>query len=187
MHNPRMPLIYVTGISGSGKSAVLRELRARGYLAYGVDEDEYGKWVNLRSGEEEPFPYESDLDIHEWYTDHLWTLDIGKITSLRERSDNDDSLVFLCGVAAGDAEAWEYFDVVCALVVNEATIRERVEMRLDDFGKSPEELSQILAWNIGFEAAYRGFGAVIIDAEQPLSAVVDGILLAAESAGTRSE
>ncbi|HET9898538.1 MAG TPA: hypothetical protein VFQ44_26725 [Streptosporangiaceae bacterium] len=34
-----MSLYYVTGLSGTGKSAVLTELRARGYLARGVDED----------------------------------------------------------------------------------------------------------------------------------------------------
>jgi dephospho-CoA kinase len=34
-----MGLIYVTGISGSGKSTVRAELRARGFFAHDVDED----------------------------------------------------------------------------------------------------------------------------------------------------
>jgi thymidylate kinase len=36
-----MSLIYVTGLSGAGKSAVLDELVARGCEARGVDEDGY--------------------------------------------------------------------------------------------------------------------------------------------------
>jgi hypothetical protein len=88
--------------------------------------------------------------------------------------------VFLCGVAAGDAEAWEYFDLVCALVIDVATIKQRIDLRTDAFGKQSGELAQILNWNLGYEDAYRRFGAVIVDATQPLSAVVDSILAAAE-------
>jgi hypothetical protein len=36
-----MALFCVTGLSGTGKSAVLSELRVRGYHARGVDEDGY--------------------------------------------------------------------------------------------------------------------------------------------------
>jgi uridine kinase len=47
-----MPLVYVTGISGSGKSAVLQELRQRAHKAVGVDEDGYARWLDrpLRGG-----------------------------------------------------------------------------------------------------------------------------------------
>lgn len=34
-----MPLIYVTGLPGTGKSAVLHELQVRGFEAHGTDED----------------------------------------------------------------------------------------------------------------------------------------------------
>jgi hypothetical protein len=177
-----MPLIYVTGISGSGKSAVLNELRSRGHAAYGVDEDGYGRWLGRRSGEESRFPHgQHGLDIHEWFSEHEWVLDIEKIARLKDRSDRDGTLVFLCGVAAGDAEAWKYFSVVCALVVGEAIIRQRIDLRADAFGKRQGELAQILKWNEGYEATYHGFGAVVIDATQPISVVVDRILSAADA------
>lgn len=176
-----MPLVYVTGISASGKSAAFQELRSRGFTAYGVDEDGYGRWVNRRSGADEKFPHEQrDLDIHEWYSEHEWVLDVKKLAWLKDRSRRDNKLVFLCGVAAGEAEAWEYFDLVCALVVDEATIRQRIDLRTDAFGKQSRELAQILKWNVGYEDTYRRFGAVIIDGTQPLSVVVDAIVAAAE-------
>jgi len=175
-----MPLIYVTGISGSGKSSVLEELRSRGLTAYGVDEDRYGRWLDRASGAgvELP-PGMQQVELHDWYADHDWVLDIEKIADLRETSDRGNETMFLCGVAAGDAEAWEFFDVVCALVVDEATIRQRIELRPDAYGKRWVELTQILMWNADYENNYRGFGAVVIDATQPLSAVVDAILIAA--------
>ena len=51
-----MALYYVTGLSGSGKSSVLRELRARGYHARGVDEDGFADWINRISGRADAFP-----------------------------------------------------------------------------------------------------------------------------------
>lgn len=175
-----MPLVYVTGISGSGKSAVLQELRRRGHQAVGVDEDGYGRWLDRRTGEERPYPVDSKtLDPHEWYADHDWVLDVNKIAELKKYADRDATLVFLCGVAAGDAEAWEYFDVVCALVIDEATIRARIDLRDDSFGKRPHELDQVLAWNVGYADTYQGFGAVLVDATKPLPVVVDAVIAAA--------
>jgi hypothetical protein len=176
-----VPLVYVTGISGAGKSAVLQELRRRGHEAVGVDEDGYGRWLDRRTGEERTYPFDSKtLDPHEWYADHGWVLDVNKIADLKKHVDRHGTLVFLCGVAAGDADAWEYFDVVCALVIDESTIRARIDLRDDSwFGRRPYELDQILAWNVGYADTYQGFGATIIDATKPLPVVVDAVIAAA--------
>ena len=174
-----MPLIYVTGISASGKSAVLVELRARGFTAYGVDEDGYGKWLD-DSGKDDVLPADGEaLDMHRWMRDHDWVLDVAKIAMLKERSDRTNETVFLCGVAAGDGDAWGFFDVVCALVVDEETIKRRIDRRADAFGKRPDELTQILEWNAGYENTYRRFGATIIDGTQAVPRVVDDVLSAA--------
>jgi hypothetical protein len=177
--NRHVPLVYITGISASGKSSVLRELRSRGYEALGVDEDLYGEWIDRESGNAEEFPESGVDDIHEWFRHHLWALSEEKIAHLHARSRREGSTVFLCGVAAGDREVWKFFDVVCALVIDEDTIRRRIEAREDDFGKRPGELAEILGWNQGYAEAYGSFGATIVDATQPLPAVVDEILRAA--------
>jgi hypothetical protein len=70
-----MPLFYVTGLSGSGKSAVLRELRARGMEAYGVDEHGYADWVRRDSGAIEECPAgEAGPVTRAWRRDHDWVL-----------------------------------------------------------------------------------------------------------------
>jgi predicted ATPase len=45
-----VPLLFITGISGSGKSEVLAELRQRGYEAYGSDEDNLAAWYDRQTG-----------------------------------------------------------------------------------------------------------------------------------------
>src|SRR5437660_1029900 len=52
MKASNMPLYYITGIAGSGKSTVLSELKRRGYEAYDVDEagPATAKWYNDTTG-----------------------------------------------------------------------------------------------------------------------------------------
>jgi hypothetical protein len=172
-----MALYYVTGVSGSGKSAVLNELRGRGYDAYGVDEDRYGYWVERATGRISDLPPSAGhADLHQWYGDHRWTLDPSKIRELRQRADDPARPVFLCGTAEGDAAVWNDFTGVLALVVDEETLKHRLAQRSDPYGKRPEELGQILSWQRSFADTYRGFGATIIDATRSVREVVDEVL-----------
>jgi hypothetical protein len=60
-----MSLFFVTGLSGTGKPAVLGELRARGHQARGVDEDGYADWINRATGSADDFPRnDPGLDFH---------------------------------------------------------------------------------------------------------------------------
>jgi dephospho-CoA kinase len=171
-------LIYVTGTSGSGKSAVLRELEQRGFEAHGVDEEGYADWINIETGERET--YEEDdpkLDLHDWYKNHHWVLSKERIEALKYEADALQRPVFLTGSAAGDGEVWHLFDKVIVLSVDAATIKHRIETRQDNqYGKAPEEMKIILDELEGYDDTYRGFGAVIVDATRPLEQVVDEIV-----------
>jgi hypothetical protein len=181
-----MALVYVTGLSGTGKSAVLTELRARGYHARGVDEDGYGDWISLAAGTPDDFPRDdSNLDSHAWYREHAWVLSMRRIGVLSRAAARLDEPVFLCGVASGDGTVWHLFDKVLALVADVPTLKRRIAARANEFGKAPEEIAAIARWHAGFEAAYRGFGAVVIDATQPLGDVVDEVLAASVPASHR--
>jgi len=175
-----MALYYVTGLSGTGKSSVLRELRARGCHARGVDEDGFADWINRISGRRDPFPRDDPgFDFHAWYAAHYWVLSVRRISVLSRAAARIGQPVFLCGSASGDDVVWQLFARVIALVADEQTIRRRLADRDNDFGKTPEELADVLFWHAGFEPAYRGFGATIIDATRPLPEVVAEILTAA--------
>lgn len=174
-----MALFYVTGLSGTGKSSALRELRARGYRARGVDEDGYADWINRITGNRDAFPRaDPDFDFHAWYSAHYWVLSVRRISILSRAAARLGQPVFLCGSANGDDVVWQLFDRVIALVADERTIRQRLAARPGGFGTAPEELADVLFWHAGFETAYRAHGAAIIDATRPLPEVVAEILAA---------
>jgi hypothetical protein len=172
-----MALFYVTGLAGSGKSSVLRELRARGFHARGVDEDGYADWVNRVTGRRDPYPHrDPGLDFHDWYAAHDWVLSVRRISVLSRAAARLGEPVFLCGSANRDDTVWHLFDKVVALVADEQTIRRRIAARPDAFGKTPNELADVLSWFPRFEESYRGFGAAIVDATRPLPGVVADVL-----------
>lgn len=173
-----MPLFYITGMSGSGKSSVLRKLDELGYATYGVDELGYADWVNRQTGEIIPFPKDEDsVDIHDWYTKHRWVLSKHRIGQLKEQVSADDTLAFLGGMSEGIDEVWGYFDKVILLTIDNKTIQERITRRSDnDFGKTPSEMAEILSSLEPYETKCKELGAIAIDATQPLDSVVDEIL-----------
>jgi len=174
-----MSLIYVTGLSGAGKSAVLAGLAARGHDARGVDEDGYADWIHRVTGATENYDEDDpDFDFHAWYRSHDWVLSAERIAALRAEALALGRLVFLCGVAGGDGDVWHLFDAVVALVIDVPTMRRRIARRSNEFGQDPEEMAALIGWHASYEASYRRFGAVIVDASQPLDRVVDEVLAA---------
>lgn len=177
-----LSLIYITGVSASGKSAIAAELTRRGYEAHGVDEEGHADWIDRQSGRAVLFPMdgESNVDSHEWYQQHRWVLSQDRITQLKAQSDSEQHVVYLAGVAEGDDKVWHLFDKVIVLSLDEATMRQRVEQRQgNQFGRTLAEMAGILKWLGGLEETYRGFGAAIIDASKPLKEVVDEVLTVA--------
>jgi dephospho-CoA kinase len=179
-----MPLIFITGMSGSGKSSVIRELSRRGFEAHGVDEEGYADWVSLETGKIKPYPHDNPPvgdDLHKWFADHDWVLSLERIGELKAKADAENKLIFLAGVANGDKDVWHLFDKVISLSVDEETIRKRVMEREDnEYGKHPDEMANILMWLEKHDEKYRDFGATIIDASQPLDVVVDEVVATAK-------
>ena len=173
-----MPLVYVTGISGAGKSAVCNELNRRGYEAHDTDQDENAVWVDRKTGEVTAVAGAAERSRPGWLNDQEWRLVPSKVQALAGRAH--DRLVFLCGSTANEDEVWHLFSRVIYLAIDEQTLRVRLASRTsNDFGKAPEELEAILSWHQVGEADYLRFGAAVIDATLPLHDVVDKVLEAA--------
>lgn len=113
--------VLVEGVSGTGKSSVLRELRRRGYLA--VDGD------NELAYQGDPLTGEpTDTTAHE---NHVW--DVARVRSLVD--DRSVPVRFFCGGSRSHAQFLHLFDVVVVICVDRATLeRRRGQRRDDEFG-----------------------------------------------------
>lgn len=175
-----MPLIYITGVSGSGKSAVADELKKRGYEAIDADNEGYNFWHDNETNVIVPIPDEKIVHTPEWFAKYEWKSSIEKVTKLAEQAK--DKTIFFCSTAGHEKELWELYSKVICLVIDVNTLRQRIATRSSNhFGKKPHELEAILKWHSGDETNYRKYGAVIVDATQPLDKVVDDILKIADS------
>lgn len=169
-------LIWVTGVSGSGKSSVCEVLKAHGRSAVDADWEGYSQWVHRVTGEpvvNPPYPVPAG-----WLDDFAWRVRPEAVESLAARMAF--GVGFLCGGFENEVDVWAFFDHVVCLVVDEATLRHRLMGRTTNhFGKHPEELQAALHWRSVVEDQYRERGAAIVDATQPLDVVVDEVMSAA--------
>jgi dephospho-CoA kinase len=167
-----MSLIYVTGVAGSGKSAVQSELERLGYPAFDVDQPEIGAAHNNKSNQIVAVP-DANHRTQEWFAAHSWRILRQPVEKLKHEYEN--SVVFLCGTAGNEKDMSDLFDKVLLLDIDEVTLRQRIASREDnDYGKSEHELQQILGKQ---RAMKQNQGSVkVIDATRPLTKVVADIL-----------
>jgi len=141
-------VVFVTGMSGTGKSSALAELERRGHEV--VDTD-YGAWME---GESEP----------------LWRVD--RIEELLDR--HRTGTLFVSGCVANQGRFYERFDAVVLLSAPPDVILERVAGRTtNDFGKREAERQRILSDLTEVEPLLRCGASAEIDTRAPLHDVVD--------------
>jgi dephospho-CoA kinase len=169
-----MGLFYITGVAGSGKSAVEKELRRLGYEAHDVDDPSVGAPYNNRSNAAVLMPPAIER-TPEWFAAHSWRISRKRIEMLKERSK--DRAIFVCGTASNEQGVWSLFDKVLCLDIDEAILRSRIASRTDnDFGQTEQELQMILQRYKSSRDRYASSNMTIVDATKPLSDVVDLIL-----------
>jgi dephospho-CoA kinase len=176
--------VWITGVSGTGKSTVRLELAGRGFRSFDTDEDGIAAWHLRTTGEA---IHDSDAGNRpDGFLRHRWAINRSRVEELALMAR--DQLVFLCGAVENEDEVWDLFDVVVCLVLDEATLRARLATRTTNrFGRTRVELNAILSRNRTTEATYRGVGAFVVSAAQPVAVVADQILelAGAELPGSR--
>ncbi len=149
--------VLLTGMSGTGKSSVVRELRRRGFVAYDADDDGYS---------------EPDAD-------GVWRWRTGKVSELLAGSG--DKRLFFAGCA--DEQTRFRWDLKILLMAPERVIVERLASRsTNSYGRSVEERERVLADLRDVEPLLRRSADVVIETTQPLADVADSVLLAATGA-----
>lgn len=166
-----MRKIYVTGISGTGKTTVSKELFCRGIRAISIDDiPGLCVWRNKISNTVVDY----DADLNEKFIDsHDWICDIEKLQALIDKSDTD---VVVLGLASNQREFVEMFDLILLLQCPPKLFIERIMQRNDnDFGKDESAQKVILSWYEDFERNMLDQGAVSIDVSKSLPEVTDEI------------
>ncbi|QUQ70060.1 AAA family ATPase [Kutzneria sp. CA-103260] len=170
-----MPLVWVTGTSGVGKSTVCALLKDRGELAVDADWEGYNHWVDRTSGQvvvDPPYPAPAG-----WLDRFGWRISRAEVEGLVARTH--DQTAFLCGTVENEADVRDLFDLVVCVVVDNETLRDRLLNRTTNaFGQHPEELAAALDHNTRVESTYRRLGATMIDGRLPAADVAAAVLAA---------
>lgn len=148
-----MKRVLLTGMSGTGKSTVIEELRRRGYNA--VDMDEPG-WSE----------YAPDGD---W----IWCEE-----RLHERlAMEDGTILFVSGCAQNQVKFHPQFDSIILFSAPAAVLIERLTTRTNNpYGKHPDELAATLSYLETVEPLLRRVASHEIDTSLPLEHVLAELL-----------
>lgn len=170
-----MKIYYITGVAGSGKSKVRKELTKLGYLAYEGDEDGLTGWQEkvtgkfVKSADRVAGPNGSLIELYDW------RMSKSRLQALVDEADAE--VMFVCGTAANRYELWDMFDKVFCLSIDKATLVHRLTTRTNnDFGKDPKDLADVLSWHASSQQNDVEAGAILIDATKPVENVVGEIL-----------
>ena len=168
-----MSAVLITGSAGAGKSAVAGALARRGVACIDDDEDPFlARFVDSAGAVVAEEPAEPD---YAWLSRHSWEWDPGRLDELI-RATAPETL-YLCGGADNQLDLADRFSQVFLLEIDEPTMLTRLDARQDDeWGRAGDSREYIRRLLPEYQERLRTFGAVPVDATQPLGQVVDAIL-----------
>ena len=168
-----MKRYYISGIAGTGKSAVGREFKKLGYEVYDIDAIEgLCHWRHKKTGVKTK--YNTGVG-KEWLEVHEWICDEEKLKELLARNPEKSKIVV--GIASNQNKFISLFDKVFLLYCSPETFIKRINTRNDGnyFGKDKSEQEQLLEWYKDFQQRMERLGAISINTEFPLEKVVENI------------
>jgi adenylate kinase family enzyme len=161
----------ITGVAGSGKSTIAKELRKRGYAAYDTEVG-FSYFVNKKTGQRVHRPANPTL---EWYEKHERVFDEKVLKNLLIKHANEP--LFICSITANQKKFYPIFKKIFLLTIDKDTLVGRISSRTDNyFGKHPVEFSRLLARHDQFDEELKNIGAIPVDARLPLEKVTNSIL-----------
>ena len=148
-----MSRVLLTGMSGTGKSTIIRELRRKGFTAIDMDDPGWSTWGS---------------DGHQiWLEEPLQkALDAAQ-----------SSPVFVSGCAENQVAFYPQFSHIVLLSAPTDIIKKRLACRESNaYGKRPDELAQILDQLAQIEPLLRQSATHEIDTTSPVDQIVTTLI-----------
>lgn len=159
-----MKRVLITGMSGTGKSAVVRELAARGYAAQDLDTPEWSEWVMA-----DPADALTPAEGKDW----VWREE--RVRALL--SEPGEGVLFISGCAENMPRLFPSIDMIILLSAPAATIMERLAARSPNgYGQAAEERRKVAELIATIEPLLRDSADHEIDTRRSIAATVDAIL-----------
>lgn len=165
-------IYFVTGTSGTGKSAILRELTTRGVATVGIDEEPgLVTWIHTATGT--AVPRGAEL-TDEFLATHDWGCDLEALQAILHEKSRP---VVICGTCDNFLEIMNIVDKTFILVCEPEVFLSRIETRVDnEFGKTEAANHAILGYYQRYRDTCVDKGAVSVDASVPLNDVTDTLI-----------
>lgn len=145
-----MRRVLITGMSGTGKSTALEELRRRGFEVLDSDEPGWSDWSEQESG-------------------YVWREDRMAEFLARDRS----ATLYVSGTVSNQPRLYPRFDAVVLLSAPAEVLLRRIEDRTNNpYGKTAEQRQLILRHLAEVEPLLRRGCTHEIDGSRPLEEVV---------------
>ncbi len=162
--------IYITGVSGTGKTTTIEKLRERGIHTIDLDGvPGLCRWVHKVTKETHlwhPGIGQEFFDSHDYICDKQ---------RLIELMGSGNAVV--AGLADNQSGFFDLFDKLFLFHCDEEIFLQRVRDRTNhDFGKDDSEQEMIRGWYKEFEQEMLDAGAISVDASQPTDVIVAQLL-----------
>lgn len=156
--------VLITGMSGTGKTAVIRELKARGFAATDLDTPDWSHWVDAA-----PTDGLTPAEGKDW----VWQEE--RVRALL--SAPQDGLLFISGCAENMYRLYPLIDRIILLSAPIDTITARLEKRsTDGYGHTAGERARIAELIATVEPLLREASHHEVDTSGPTAETVDRIL-----------
>jgi gluconate kinase len=161
----------ITGVAGTGKSTIAKELRRHGFAAYDTEEG-FSYYVDKRSGERCAYPKNP---TPEWYENHERVFDEKILMNLMKRHAHEP--LFIASITANQAKYYPQFDKIFLLTAPDDIITHRLGTRTNNyFGRHPLDLQRVIGRHQQFDDDLKAIGAITIDSTRPIDKVAGQII-----------
>lgn len=162
--------IYITGVSGVGKSTLVEELRNKGVAAFDLDYVGVCHWKNKETGKKIK---RTEGAGKAWLEAHDWICDIRKLKKLLEKKDK----IVIAGITSNQKDFLNLFDKIILLrCKKEVFLKRLTDRKTNDFGRTESEQSHILGWYEDFEKEMLERNVLVLSSERPVSEIAQKVI-----------